>query len=236
MREDAVHHQHRHVAPDAIALLGDVAERVDDACAQGGGECVELHDVGPGREVRIPAPGQHGAVDRDEGSRVVLEVLAAAAHEEFRVRARPRVVGCDVVGDEVQDEPQSVPGQRGAGVGQAVASTQARVDLVVGDAVRRPDNVFGSVVGQHGVEALDQLGVVQRDRCSRRAARPYPHQPHGIETGVGERGPPLVRHGRQIDRPARLDTQLMQPRPRIDLVKVGLRGGPPLPTAEPDIA
>ena len=85
---------------------------------------------------------------------IVLEVLAAAAHEEFRVRARPRVVGCDVVGDEVQDEPQSVPGQRGAGVGQAVASTQARVDLVVGDAVRRPDNVFGSVVGQHGVEAL----------------------------------------------------------------------------------
>ena len=163
-REDVVHHQHRHVTSHSVALLGDVAERVDDGVAQGGGECVELHDVRPRREVRIPTSGQHGAVDRDEGSRVVLELLAAAAHEEFRVRARPRVVGCDVVGDEVQDEPQSVPGQRGAGAGQAVASAEARVDLVVGDAVRRPDDVVGSVVGQHGLEALDQLGVVQRDR------------------------------------------------------------------------
>ena len=188
--------------------------------AQGGGERVELHDVRPGREVRVPTPGQHRAVDRDEGSRIVLELLAGAPDEELRVRARPRMVGCDMVGDEVEDEAQSVPGQCGAGAGQAVASAQVRVDLVGADAVRRPDDVLWVVVRQHGLEALDQLLVVQRDRRPRWAARPHPHQPHRVETGVGERGPPLVRHRGQVDRPAGLDAQLVQPRPRVDLVDV----------------
>ena len=130
------------------------------------------------------------------------------------------MVGCDMVGDEVEDQTQSMPGQRGAGAGQAGASAQVRFDLVGADAVRRPDDVLWLVVRQHGLEALDQLRVVQCDRRPRWAAPPYPHQPHRVETSVGERGPPLVRHRGQVDRPAGLDAQLVQPRPRVDFIDV----------------
>ena len=127
----------------------------------------------------------------------------AAPDEELRVRARPQVVGCDVVGDEVQDEAQSVPGQRGAGAGQAVASAQARVDLVVADAVRRPDDVLGSVVGQHGLEALDQLLLFSAiaDPAGLRAHTPISHTASKpASASAAHRSSGTV--DRSIDRPA----------------------------------
>jgi hypothetical protein len=117
-----------------------------------------------------------------------------------------------------------MPGQCGAGAGQAVSSAQAWVDLVVADAVRRPDDVVGPVVGQHRLKAFDQLSVAQRYRGPRWAARPHPHQPHRVESRVGERGKPLVRHRGQVDTPSSLGAELMQPRPRIDFIDVRLRG------------
>ena len=77
------------------------------AAAQVGRERVQLHDVGPGGEVRVAAVREHAAADAHERRRVALEVVVAAPHEVLGVRVRPRVVGRDVVRHEVEDQPDA---------------------------------------------------------------------------------------------------------------------------------
>ena len=71
----------------------DVDQHVGDRAAQPGVERVELHHVRPRREVRVAAAGD--AVD---------PVLVG--DEELGVRLHPRVVGRDVVGHVVEDQPE----------------------------------------------------------------------------------------------------------------------------------
>ena len=106
--------------------VGDRAERVDHRAAQVGRERVQLHDVGPGREVRVAAVREHAVADLHERGRVALEVVVAPADEVLGVRLRPRVVGRDVVRHEVEDQlqaalaraprapPRGPPARRGA--------------------------------------------------------------------------------------------------------------------------
>ena len=83
------------------------AERLDHGRAQVGRERVQLHDVGPGREVRVAAVREHAVADarrttpgRARGPR------RSPRDEVLRVRRRPRVVGRDVVRHEVEDQPE----------------------------------------------------------------------------------------------------------------------------------
>ncbi len=216
--ERVVHHEHRHVAAHAVALVGDPPERLDHRRPQRGGEGVELDDVGPRREVGVAAVGQHTPGDVDERSGVGGEVLRRALHEALRVRRRPWVVRCHVVRDEVEDQTESPPGEGGPGGGETRTAAEGAVDLVVPDAVRRPDHVVGAVVGKCGAEAVDQTGVGQRHGDAGRAPLPDPHQPDRVEPGVGDGIPLLVGHAREVHSPAGLDTELVQPRPGVDLV------------------
>ena len=102
--EGVVHHQHRHVAAHAVALRGDRAQRLDHGRTEVGRERVQLHDVGPGGEVRVAAVREHAVADADERRRIPREILVAPAHEVLRVRLRPRVVGRDVVRHEVEKQ------------------------------------------------------------------------------------------------------------------------------------
>ena len=75
-----------------------------DGRAQVGRERVQLDDVGPGGEERVAAVREHAVADRDERGRVALEVFLVAADEVLGMGDRPRVVGRDVVRDEVEDQ------------------------------------------------------------------------------------------------------------------------------------
>ena len=102
-----------------------------------GVERVELHHVRPGREVRVPAVGEDPVTDLDERARVRVPGPAAVpGDEQLRPVGHPGMVGGDVVGHEVQDQPHPAGGQRGPGRGQPVRSAQVVVDDVVADAVR----------------------------------------------------------------------------------------------------
>ena len=64
--EDVVHHQHRHIAADTVALLGDPTERVDHRAAQVSRERVQLDDIGPCWEVRVTTVREHAVSDLHE--------------------------------------------------------------------------------------------------------------------------------------------------------------------------
>src|SRR4029453_839200 len=56
--EDIRQHEHRHVAPDAVTLAGDLDQLADYRLLCRGVGVVELHSVRPSREVRVAAVGQ----------------------------------------------------------------------------------------------------------------------------------------------------------------------------------
>ena len=68
------------------------------------------------------------------------------------------------------------------------------------------------------VKALHERPVVEGDRDPGRASLPDAHQPDGVEPERCQPLPLRVRHARKIDCPARPSAQLVEPRPRVDLV------------------
>ena len=132
--------------------------------------------------------------------RVRGQVGVGPGHEEFRPLGRPGMVGRNVVGDEVQDQPDTAVGQRLPGSGQAGRTAEVIVDDVVADAVRRPDDIAWAPIGQGGPERSSQIGVRQGDLDAGRAALPDAHQPDRVEPQIGELVPVPGRHGTQVDR------------------------------------
>ena len=104
-----------------------------------------------------------------------------------------------MVGHEVQDQSDTPRRQRLPGGGKPGRSTQAVIDHIVPDAVRRPDDILGTPIGKSGLEIGPQGWVFQCDPDSGGAATPDPHQPHRIETQTGNLVPVPVRDGAQID-------------------------------------
>ena len=198
-REDVVQHQHRHVAAHAVGLLGDVDQRVGRGLAQAGRERVELGDVRPRREVRVAAAGDDGVADREEARRLAGEVVGGALDEVLGMVDEPGVVGGDVVGHEVDEQPHPALGQRGPGRGQAVAAAEAGVDLVAADAVGRADDVGVGEIGERGVERRHLVGGSRGPGRTPAGLRSQTPISHTASTPGGVTAVPL---GRRARRPA----------------------------------
>ena len=185
-----------------------------------------MHHIGPRGEVRVAAVREYLIADLDEGRRFLAQVISGAADEELRMRGGPRVVGRNMVGHEVQDQAnpavrKGLPCRR-----QPVGAAEHRVHLVSADAVRRTDDVVDGEVGQDVPAMLDQGFVRSGDRDTGRAALPHPHQPHHISTGRRDRVPHLAGDITQFDAPAAPPAELVEPRPRVDLVDERVRDHP----------
>ena len=202
-----------------------------DGAAQVGRERVQLHDVGPRREVRVAAVRQHAVADLDERGRVALEVVVAALR-----RSTPGA-------------PPSTGGRarRGSARSRGSAAGRARrapcaprrgpsgpprcvVDRVVADAVRRADHVVARVKsGQRAPEALEQArrsasaiaipaGLRSQTPISQTASNPS-----AAIASHSRRG-----HAGEADLLAPRAPQLVEPDPGVDLVDEGmLDHGPP---------
>ena len=88
--------------------VGDRPQRLDDGRPQVGREGVQLHDVGPGGEVRVAAVGEDAAADPDERGRVAREIVLAAARRSTR------------------DAPPSTDGRARRGSARSRGSARAR--------------------------------------------------------------------------------------------------------------
>ena len=217
-REDLVGHQHRHVAAQPVALVADADQRLGHRLAQRGRVGVELDDVGPWGEVRVAALRERRRRRCQERLRMPREFLLGAAQETLGALSRPRVVGRDVVGHEVEDQPELAVGERGAGPGQGLGAAEAIVDHVVAHAVRRADHVLVAKVGQGARDRPRRAGDRRGRSQAGRAALPDAHQPHGVDGQRGERVP--LGCGHLVERSARPRSRprRSQPDRGVDLV------------------
>jgi hypothetical protein len=109
--EDVRQDQHGHVAADAVAPVGDREQGVGHRLLDRGSRVVELQGVGPAVEVRVAAVGEDAATEAGEVLRPAREVLLGPLDEELGVLVDPGVVERDVVGHEVEHQPQPAPRQ-----------------------------------------------------------------------------------------------------------------------------
>ena len=216
--EHVVEHQHGHVAPHAIGQAADVDEGVDGGLPEPGSEGVELGDVGPWREVGVAPAGDHGVADGEELARRPRQVLDVAEDEVVRSVAEPGVIGGDVVGDEVDDEPGASGSERLAGSQEAVASAEPFVDLVAADAVGGPDHIARLEVVEGGSEVVEVGRRIEREANSFGAAVPYPHQPHGVDPDRRDAVPFRVGDAGQRRRHAGAGADVTEPGGGVDLV------------------
>src|SRR5215207_5496834 len=133
--EDIIHDQHRHIATDTVALLGNLAERLDHNSAQGWSEGVQLNHIRPRREVRISAIGHDTTVNLNKGLWVRLQLVGRAGHEQLRLARGPWMIRSHVVGDEVQDQAHTTRRERLPGGGERASSTKMIIDNIAAYAV-----------------------------------------------------------------------------------------------------
>ena len=192
-REDVVEQQHGHVAAHPVGLVPDVDQRVRRSLAQSRGERVELGDVRP----------RAGSTGRDRGRSRRRRLPRKPTGSPARSSAvpwmkysgwsrEPRVVGSDVVGDEVDHQTHAAFGQSGPRRGQPGRPPKRAVDLVAADAVRRSEDIGLDEVrrARRGTRPSGQMRrgrVVRRPGCVARLPSATRRRPR-----AGSRGPTRV--------------------------------------------
>ena len=154
--ENRVQHQHCHIAADTVALAGDAGESRDYSLTKTGLKSIELQYVGPCGEVGVPAAGEDGSVQSHERCGIVGSVVGGALNEVLRMFGDPRVIGRDVIGHEVEEEPQAAVREFLARRGETVRTAEMPVNLIAADAVGRADIVFRTEVGKGALEIREQ--------------------------------------------------------------------------------
>ena len=183
------------------------------ACRTAGSEASSCSTSGHG--------GKYGSRPMGDGA------VVAVAHEVLRVLVDPRVVGRDVVGDEVEDQADASRRQRLAGARRGRPHRRdARRRGSCG--CNRPNPTTSSSVRSGKRLALRRRHrrVGAGDRRAGRAALPHAHQPHGVDTAAGDVVPHVVGDVAEGDRPAGPRGDVVQPHPREDLVHQRVGGQP----------
>ena len=114
--------------------------------------------------MRVTAVGEHRLTDAPPRPGVGRQVGRRAPHEQLGPLAHPRVVGRDVVGDEVEDQPEPALRERRARRREPFGAAEPLRHRVVADAVRRADNVRLGEAGQRALEVGAKTLVAQGDR------------------------------------------------------------------------
>ena len=229
--EDVVEHQHRHRADDAVAPRGDLAQRLGHRPRDRRVAVVELGRVGPRREVRVAAVGDPVTTvraDLEVALRVGGPLVGIRMDEPIRVATDPRMVHCDVVRDEVEDQPDAGRPESLAEGRQAVRAAEVVGGLIGRDRVRRADDVLVGTIGEDLLPLAAQgLGATPQTAAPR-ADHPDAGQPDEVEAEFGDRidvGLPDVAQRRP---PSGAGRQPGGPGPGIDLEepRVAGRGDP----------
>ena len=127
-----------------------------------------------------------------------------------------------VVGDEVQDQAHTTRRKRLPGAGERASSTEMIIDNIAAYTIGRSHNIVGLPIGKSRVEADPQVVIGQRDHDAGGAALPDSHQPHAVESKIGNLIPVAVGNHPKINSPAFDPADRFQPGPGVDLVGIGL--------------
>ena len=216
--EDRVQHEHGHVAAYAVALPGDIGDRLDHRLPEPRLKGVELENIGPRREEGVPAAGKHLSSRLNERSRIVLRFVSVPLNEVFRVIADPGVVRSDMVRHKIQDETNAALCEGFTGCCEPLWTAEMCIDGVAPHAVGRADIVLRRKVGKGSTEILEEPLVPHGDFNSGGASLPDAHEPQGVKAMRGD-GIPLLRRNRgEIHRPLVFPAQISEPDPGVDFI------------------
>ena len=220
-REDLVGHQHRHVAAQPVALAADRRSASPRPRRAASGEnALSWTTSGHGGKYGSRPRATIAAGRAQERLRVAREVLVACrCTKHSGARRQPRVVGRDVVGDVVEDQPEPARGERGARRGQrrrGRRSARRRRSRARSTASRSRPRRAGRAA-RRGCPA-SRPGSARAIAQARRAALPDAHQPDGVDRQRGERVPRRGRHLGERERAPASRPRRSQPDRGVDLV------------------
>ena len=149
--ENVVGHQHRHVAAQAVALVADVDQCIDERPPQPGMKGVELSRVDPGGEVRIASASDHQLLarrisNRKEVARLRLEVFQRAADKILGMLNQPAMVDRDMIGYEIKNQLDAMCSQPLAEDRQPVAPAQPCLDPIIMQMAKAEPGTSASVI------------------------------------------------------------------------------------------
>ncbi len=90
------------------------------------------------------------------------------------------MIGRNVVRYEIQDQANTSRGQTLAQQGQFFPPTQANINRIGTDRVRRADNIIGGEIRQRAPVLRLQIGMLLGNPLPGNAAFPYSHEPDGF--------------------------------------------------------
>src|SRR5215468_3876276 len=100
--ENRIRHQHCHVTANAIALLSDAIYGLNRSLSKAAMEGVQLQHIRPSRKIGVSSACADCPTDLNKGRGIIPCVAGSASDEVLRVIRGPRMVGCDMIGDKVQ--------------------------------------------------------------------------------------------------------------------------------------
>jgi hypothetical protein len=136
----------------------------------------------------------------------------------FGMMDDPGVIRRHMVGDKVEDEPQSAFTEHASCGCKAFRTAEMFVDYVVTHAVWRADIVLRRKVREGSSEILKEPLVSRRDLDPGGAPLPDSHEPHSVESIRGDGIPLLLRYRGETHRPQVFLSEFTQPDPGVDFI------------------
>ena len=205
---------------------GDAQEFTEQGVLQRRVAVVQLQRVGPPGEVRVAAVRKNPVAGRGLETPVVLrfgrQLLLTALDEELRMRADPVVIGCHVVRNEVEHEPQAARAHPLAQTGQRLVAAEVGVDAVVADGEGGPGDVGVAEIRENPVVFGDPIRIRRRHPARSLAGLPDAEKPDEVEPVARELVQLGVGHVVQRRGTGERLAQFGQPDARIDLEKRGV--------------
>ena len=221
-------HQHRHVASQPVAPGRQLPEHADQRLLQGRAAVVQLEGVGPAVEVRVASVGEDAAaVHAAVVARLLRQLLRRAADVVLGVLVHPRVIGCRVIRDEVENQPETAipeplpkPTERGI-------AAEVVVHAVVLHGETRAAHVVRLEVGEEPRILLQPVDVRRGHPPALRACLPDPEEPDQVEPRLRPLVQLTIRHVIERRRTPEPRCQLRQIHPGVHLEQGRiLLGGP----------
>ena len=169
-------------------------------------------------------PGAFHRGEMDVVTGLGLEIGLASFDEEVGPGIQPGMIDGDVVGHEIEHQPDALSRQAIAKVRQRRFTAQIGAHLVAPDGKAGPANIFGCEIRNQRRRLVHQPGIRPGQLRPDLTALPNAEQPHPLEAALRQLINSRLRHVGQRGGPAVPHSSLPQPHPGVDLIEQGMIG------------
>ena len=219
--------QHRHVAAQPIAMLGNRRQLRHLGRLQHRIGIVELQRIRPAGEIRIAAMSQDPRSLIRLGPPVIAgggrQIGLVALDIEIRLGPDPGRIEARVVGHEIEHQLDAALGEAGAEARERRRPAQIFIDLVIGDGEARSRDIGLGKIGQGRLAFGAPRGrALARHRPALRADLPDAQQPDPVEAVARETIEDVLPDIGEGDLLPGIGRQPIQPGAGVDLEQRGV--------------